>query len=152
MKWFSVQLDQPQPPPNRGKWCSRSGKAEWTVFITNKITPLVLGHFPPSNPGGPPCWASPLAFGLLQYTIQYKFSRYMSQHILGDGNRRMEIILCYSCIIVHRIYIGPWQWWKLAMQPRGPILSPRLGGYSRLWHRVVRPHRLAGRYDNPMPE
>ncbi len=38
----------------------------------------------------------------------------------------------------------------------GPIYSPWLGGYSRLWQRVVLPARqatwLAGRYDNSTPE
>jgi hypothetical protein len=68
MKLFSVQLDQPQTGAfANGAVCQ--GKRNGP-FITNKITPLVLGHFPPSNPGGPLCWASPLAFGLLKYTIQ----------------------------------------------------------------------------------
>ncbi len=39
---------------------------------------------------------------------------------------------------------------------RGQILSPWLGGHSRLWHRVVVPvrkqHRLTARYVNPTPE
>jgi hypothetical protein len=40
--------------------------------ITNKITPCWLGHSPPaSQPGGPPCWVSPLAFGLIDQSYLY---------------------------------------------------------------------------------
>jgi hypothetical protein len=45
---------------DRGKWCGPSGQAAWTVHHVQNHT--LLGHSPP---GGPPCWPSPLAFGLI---------------------------------------------------------------------------------------
>jgi hypothetical protein len=51
-------------PPDRGKWCGPSRHAAWTIHGTYKITPL-LGHLSSSQPGGPPCRVSSLAFGLI---------------------------------------------------------------------------------------
>jgi hypothetical protein len=50
--------------PDRGKWCDLSGQAARTVHhVKNHI---LLGPSPPAKqPGELPCWASPLAFGLI---------------------------------------------------------------------------------------
>jgi hypothetical protein len=50
--------------PDRGKWCGPSGQAEWTVHQVQNHT-LLAGSLSSSQPGGPPCWVSPLAFGLI---------------------------------------------------------------------------------------
>jgi hypothetical protein len=42
---------------------ARKRQAVYGPFITYKITPA--GSLFSSQPGGPPCWVSPLAFGLL---------------------------------------------------------------------------------------
>ncbi len=49
----------------QGKWyiTEKTGSMACPVSITYKITPS--GSLSSSQPGGPPCWASPLAFGLI---------------------------------------------------------------------------------------
>jgi hypothetical protein len=48
--------------PDWGKWCCPSGQVAWTVRHI-QITPA--RSLSSSQPGGPPCWPSPLAFGLI---------------------------------------------------------------------------------------
>ncbi len=52
--------------PDRGKWCGSSVQVAWTVHHVQNHT--LLGHSPP-EPGGPPCWASPVAFGLIKQNV-----------------------------------------------------------------------------------
>ncbi len=49
--------------------------------ITYKITPFwALGHSPPARePGGPPCWASPIAFGLIAEYYLYSLPEVFEQ-------------------------------------------------------------------------
>ncbi len=49
--------------PGRNKWCGPSGQAAWSVHHVQNHTRMVT--VPSSQPGGPPCWTSPLAFGLI---------------------------------------------------------------------------------------
>ncbi len=52
---------------------SRPGQASWQVACTGPSQPKIStgGSLSSSQPGGPPCWASPLVFGLivLNHTI-----------------------------------------------------------------------------------
>jgi len=56
--------------PDRGKWCGPSGQMEWTLNSPSHTKPHPAGSLYSSQPGGPPCWASPLAFGLIGNNLQ----------------------------------------------------------------------------------
>ncbi len=55
---------------DRAKWCGmvRQGR-RYGPSTTYKITPCWVTRLQP-QPGGPPCWASPLAFGLMEADAQ----------------------------------------------------------------------------------
>ncbi len=46
--------------PDRCKWCGPSGQAAWTITKLHLVVSLSFSQL-----GGPPCWASTLAFGLI---------------------------------------------------------------------------------------
>jgi hypothetical protein len=60
---------------DRGKWCDLSGQAAWTAHHVQNHA--LLGGSS-NQPGGPPCWASLLAFGLIANTQLMK-STYVSK-------------------------------------------------------------------------
>ena len=61
---FSNTIDQPQ-------WCGLSGQAAW---IVHNVQIHIAGILSSSQPGGPPCWASPLAVGLIDYLGPYVYN------------------------------------------------------------------------------
>ncbi len=74
--------------PDRGKWCGPSGQA----------ASHPAGSFSSSQPDGPPCWASPLAFGLIARTQQstqtyqrssLPRSQKQKEKMLSSGLRRL---------------------------------------------------------------
>jgi hypothetical protein len=67
----------------------RYGKgSRYGPSITNKITPA--GSLSPSQPGGPPCWASSLTFGLIgPYSLHCnKTDREIPVHTHDDAGRQ----------------------------------------------------------------
>ena len=56
--------------PDRAKWCGPSGQVAWTVNHVQNHHPA--GSLSSSQPGGPPCWTSPLAFGLIGHNIFFQ--------------------------------------------------------------------------------
>jgi hypothetical protein len=56
--------------PDGGKWCGPLGQAAWSVRAGGLVRPSRTQSHPAGPPfssklGMPPCWASPLAFGLI---------------------------------------------------------------------------------------
>ncbi len=63
--WHGAQINFGDLTPYLTYGCSSpSGKAAWTVYQVQNHTLLGLSS-PASQPAGPPCLASPLAFGLI---------------------------------------------------------------------------------------
>ncbi len=63
--------------PDRGKLCGPSGQSAWAVHHVqnDKITPF--GSLSSSQPGGPPCWASPL-YPLASLVVTSHFRRWQN--------------------------------------------------------------------------
>jgi hypothetical protein len=85
---------------DRGKWCGPSGKAAWTAYHVQHSARSLSS----SQQGGPPCWASPRAFGLIDCTFamwegggkgcMYDYAG-MSSVMLGSHNRSLPLCAPY---------------------------------------------------------
>jgi hypothetical protein len=51
--------------PDWAKWCGSSGQAAWHSVRPSRTNSHPAGSLSSSQPGGPPCWANPLAFDLI---------------------------------------------------------------------------------------
>ncbi len=65
--------------PDRDKWCGPSGKAARAVHH-------VQNHTSSQPDGPPPCWTSPLAFGLIGADSKRQHSREQRSYDRGGGH------------------------------------------------------------------
>ncbi len=94
MTMLCVHLEKDQPQIE-AKWCGPWGQAAWAAHLV--INHILHGSLSSSQPGGPPCWTSPLAFGLfgltydppplpcsktLEYGIHREISNFTTTHFI----------------------------------------------------------------------
>ncbi len=70
MTVFGVHLDN-RSAPDLGKWCGPSGQAARTLVSPSSTKSHHAGSISTSQPGVPPCWTSPLAFGLIVWNYTF---------------------------------------------------------------------------------
>ncbi len=105
--------------PDRGKWCGPSRQAGMDRPSRTKSHPAV--SLSSSQPGGPPCWASPLAFGLIGQNFLPGFISHTVKNCRIFPCMKIHIMVCVVIIILLN-----W-WWIYAIRCHGPLLFfPRI--------------------------
>ncbi len=109
------------------KWCGPSRQAAWTLDSPLRTKSHPAGSIPTSQPGGPPYWTRPLAFGLIVYrTTRFQSVAFLDFPILiwssqpltdstlqGDGMGLLESwrglpggtsVIIIGCIIYYTVH------------------------------------------------
>ncbi len=104
--------------PDRGKWCGPSRQA--AMDRPSRTNSHSAGSLSSSQPGGPPCWTSPLAFGLTGQNYLYIHQSYCKNCRIFPC-MKIHIMVCMVIIILLN-----W-WWIYAILCHGPLLFfPRI--------------------------